>query len=263
MGNTTPTIRPAMIEPLPSLPASTDPDSWYSAASVERMFNRVTNRLNAVIEAVNNNSVILDALKTGVVTEIECKGCGDIAISKASWPGFRPLHIEDGHVKEESAFSVIQGEVVPPKGGYSSNWDCLYSCSVDYPDPRCPRHNRHNMGSSVPEAEPQEQELAFEKALNRLQNTVATLAVSKCMNTPAGFAEIAECRQAVWFAAHPDSAQPICFSQDDVDLLKAMPDSGDWRQAEGYGSINDGALFLSLIERLQACVPAAQPGKGV
>lgn len=45
------------------------------------------------------------------------------------------------------------------------------------------------------------------------------------------------------------------FTQEDVDNLKSLPDSGDWRNAEGYGSINDGPWFRSLIERLMALLP--------
>lgn len=151
-------------------------------------------KVNEIIEAMNHTSGVLDGLKNGIVTDIECEGWGSITVSRASWNGFRPLHIEDGQVKEESAFSVIQGEVVPPKGGYNTSrcehsyvtinngahlWERCNNCGqcINMRRPSCTcshlyggiSHNAscplHSRTASVPEAEPRETIRAYQETM--------------------------------------------------------------------------------------------------
>lgn len=214
-----------MIEKLPLDLVSSDPSVPAKSGDMVNVALNLSLKINEVIEAVN-------AITTpDPVVHVPYT-------MATSLPGFRPLHIEDGQV-------------------VASN---LYEAPVLHEDAKSGKY------VSVPEAEPQEQELpTFEEALDAFK-WAAVRQGSFSTEDPAWRQAAWECEDAervVIDAAHREYDQPVGFSQEDVDLLKALPDSGDWQTAEGYGSINNGPWFRSLIERIQVCVPAAQSGKGV
>lgn len=201
-----------------------DPSELLNSISepVDRAFLHRLDGLDRLIESIDKLTVAM----TPVQKPPE-------SVDIRNFPGFRPLHIEDGQV-QEAEWNRTQ---------YDEEWERLTNEKTVQA-----RQNMPDYGPSVPEDEPQEQEATFAAVLDAYVSlcTGATHHATLMQLNPfydyRDDRQLKEARDAVFAAAHREYAQPGYRELDSA-------------YSQGY---KDGQKA-----RMVYADSAAQPGKGV